>query len=83
MIERIIVNVFYIYYLLILGRIILSFFPDLNRYRFAHFIYFYTEPYLKIFRKLIPPIGGMIDISVILALFSLRILKIFILKAFL
>lgn len=30
-----------------------------------------VEPYLKPFRKLIPPIGGMLDISPIIAYFAL------------
>jgi YggT family protein len=31
-----------------------------------------VEPYLSPFRRFIPPIGGMIDISPIVALFALR-----------
>ncbi|MNC73236.1 YGGT family protein [compost metagenome] len=30
------------------------------------------EPYLKPFRKIIPPIGGMLDISPIVALIALE-----------
>jgi len=32
------------------------------------------DPYLNIFRKFIPPIGGMIDISPIIALFVLQLI---------
>jgi YggT family protein/cell division inhibitor SepF len=31
-----------------------------------------VEPYLGVFRRFIPPIGGVIDLSPIVALFALR-----------
>ena len=31
-----------------------------------------VEPYLSPFRRLIPPIGGMLDISPIVAIFALQ-----------
>ncbi|MEK9132991.1 MAG: YggT family protein [Patescibacteria group bacterium] len=34
-----------------------------------------TEPILGLFRRLIPPIGGVLDISPILAFFALDILR--------
>ncbi len=48
-------------------RIVASWFP---RVAFSHpvrFISFYTDPYLNVFRRLIPPIGGMLDLSPFLA----------------
>lgn len=38
------------------------------------FIAFYTDPYLNLFRKIIPPLG-ILDISPIFAFFSISILK--------
>jgi YggT family protein len=40
-----------------------------------HFVAFYTDPYLNLFRRLIPPIGGVLDLSPILAFFGLEILE--------
>lgn len=62
------------------SRIALSWFPSLGRYRLAHFVCYYTDPYLNVFRRVIPPIGGMIDISPMAAFFVLRIAEGFILK---
>ena len=67
------------YSLMILARILGSWIPSLARSRFMHFLSFYTDPYLNLFRRFIPPIGGRLDISPILALISLRILQRFIL----
>ena len=33
-----------------------------------------TEPYLGLFRKLIPPIGGAVDVTPIIALFVLQLI---------
>jgi YggT family protein len=48
-------------------------------HRFVRFLAFYTDPYLNIFRRLIPPIGGMLDLSPILAFLSLKFLEMFLL----
>jgi YggT family protein len=39
------------------------------------FVAHYTDPYLNIFRRVIPPIGGMIDVSPILGFFFLQIFE--------
>lgn len=72
MIRLIIHWIFATYTVLLFARIALSWFPDLYRYRFSHFIMFYTDPYLNVFRRVIPPLGGVLDISPILAFFALR-----------
>jgi YggT family protein len=57
-------------------RIISSWFPyEWQRHRFVHFLAFYTDPYLNLFRRLLPPLGGTLDISPVLAFFALRILE--------
>jgi YggT family protein len=64
------------YTVLLFLRIISSWFSHNFRYhRFVHFLAFYTDPYLNFFRKLIPPLGGVLDLSPILAFFVLQILE--------
>lgn len=63
------------YTVLLFIRIILSWFPQWQDYHFVRFIAFYTDPYLNIFRRILPPLGGVLDLSPILAFFSLRILE--------
>ena len=66
---------FSIYTLLLVVRILLSYFPQIHHFRLVHFIAFYTDPYLNLFRRLIPPLGGMLDLSPLLAFFVLRFLE--------
>lgn len=65
---------FQVYMLMLFIRILSSWAPQLMEYKFMQFIAFYTDPYLNLFRRLIPPLG-MFDISPILAFFSLSLLK--------
>ena len=65
-----------VYILLIFGYIITSwvklpYSPWLNRIQ--RFLYDVCEPYLRIFRRILPPLGPL-DISPIIAVFSLTIL---------
>lgn len=57
-----------LYYFALIGRILLSWLPQLQENRFAGFLYNITEPYLAVFRRFIPPLG-MIDLSPIVAFF--------------
>jgi YggT family protein len=63
------------YTTLIFLRLLSSWFPAWQGHKFVHFLAFYTDPYLNVFRRVIPPIGGVLDLSPILALFSLRIFE--------
>ena len=64
------------YTILIFLRIALSWFPiEWQRHRLAQFLAFYTDPYLNFFRRIIPPIGGVLDLSPLLGLFLLKILE--------
>ena len=65
---------FQIYFFMLLGRIILSWIPELRDYKIAHFICYYTDPYLNLFRRFIPPIG-MLDISPIFAFIALGLIE--------
>lgn len=77
MISRFINQLFYFYYLLLIVRIFLTWIPniDWNTQPFA-FMRSLTDPFLNIFRGIIPPIGGMLDISPIIAFFALQFIQI-------
>ena len=72
---HIISTLFYVYMLLLLVRIISSWFPEMHDHPLLIFIGKYTDPYLNIFRRVIPPIGGVLDISPIVAFFALQLLE--------
>jgi YggT family protein len=62
-----------IYFVMLIARILLSWFPNLNWYNPPlSFLAQVTDPYLNIFRSIIPPLGGM-DFSPMLAIFVLQI----------
>jgi YggT family protein len=67
--------VFLVYTILILGRIIGSWFPSFAGHQIMRFMAFYTDPYLNLFRRIIPPIGGVLDLSPLLAFFALQIME--------
>lgn len=67
------------YTFFIMARIIGSWFPSFAGSQLMRFIAFYTDPYLNLFRKIIPPLG-MLDLSPILAFFALQILEGFIMR---
>ena len=72
------VNVFILVYgLLILGYIITSWIrmpysPTLNRIQ--RFLYDVCDPYLRIFRRFLPPLGPL-DLSPIIAIFALYAIR--------
>ena len=61
-----------IYLVLMFIRILLSWFPNVNWYDPPFSVLSQlTDPYLNIFRSIIPPLGG-IDFSPIIAIFALQ-----------
>lgn len=65
---------FQIYFVLILIRVLLSWFPNIDWYAPPFSILSQlTDPYLNLFRSIIPPLGG-IDFSPMLAIFLLQFL---------
>ncbi len=69
-----IIHIFFIAYtVLLFVRIASSWFPQWQGHKLLRFVAFYTDPYLNVFRRIIPPLGGVLDISPILAFFVLRI----------
>ncbi|MTI81363.1 MAG: YggT family protein [Firmicutes bacterium] len=65
---------FEVYKFILIARIVLSFVKHNPYSPIIRYIYELTEPYLSIFRRIIPPMG-MIDFSPIAAFFALNILE--------
>ena len=74
--KELLVNFLYIfsnvYFVLIFARIILGFVPGLPRLRL--FVFNVTEPVLAPIRKVIPPLGGVMDLSPIIFYLALELL---------
>jgi YggT family protein len=66
---------FWAYGILIFIRVISSWFPNLGKYRIIQMAYSLVDPYLNFFKRFIPPIGGVMDISPIVAFFALNLLE--------
>ncbi len=64
---------FVAYTILLFIRIVSSWLPEWQAHNLVRFVAFYTDPYLNLFRRLLPPLGGVLDISPILAFFVLQI----------
>ena len=76
MVTKIINQLFYFYYILLIVRIFLTWIPSID-WQQQHFAWIrsVTDPFLNIFRGIIPPIGGVLDISPVLAIILLQILQ--------
>nr|WP_227793430.1 YggT family protein [Paenibacillus guangzhouensis] len=61
-----------IYLYMIIVYVLLSWVPNARESFVGNLLAKLVEPYLSPFRKIIPPIGGMLDISPIVALFVLQ-----------
>ena len=66
---------FVTYTIFIFVRIVTSWFPEWQAHNLVRFVAFYTDPYLNLFRRILPPLGGVLDISPILAFFVLKIVE--------
>jgi YggT family protein len=80
MAANIVQYLFFGYYIMLLVRVVGSWVPQLHMHPIFGFVVYYTDPYLNLFRRVIPPIGGVVDISTILALFALGFIENFVLK---
>ncbi len=65
---------FQVYTLMLFARILGSWVPQVNEYRLMRFIAFYTDPYLNLFRRVVPPLG-MFDLSPIVAFLALSFIQ--------
>lgn len=76
MISSILAKLFYFYYILIIIRILLTWIPNIDwEQQPFPWIRAIVDPFLNIFRGIIPPIGGVLDISPILAIILLQVLQ--------
>lgn len=74
---RVLNNLFYFYFLLIMIRIFLSWIPSIDWFSQPFkSIRGVTDLYLDLFRRLIPPVGGL-DFSPIIAIIALQIIQSF------
>jgi YggT family protein len=65
-------TLFEIYGWLIIAYVLMSWFPNARESAVGEMLGRVVEPYLAPFRRFIPPIGGVLDISPIVAYFALR-----------
>lgn len=73
---EILLIVLQVYGYVLLARAILSWIPNLDPSNpIVQVLYQVTEPVLEPIRRLIPPLGGMMDISIIVAFFAIMILQ--------
>jgi len=64
---------FLAYTVILFIRVVGSWFPNFAYHPFMRWVYRMTEPYLGMFRRVIPPIGGVLDLSPLLGFFVLQI----------
>ncbi len=65
-----------LYSYILLARALVSWIPNLDPYHPAvQFLYRITEPVLEPIRRIIPPLGGVMDISILVAFFAIIILE--------
>lgn len=76
MLTRTINLLFYFYYILLIIRIFLTWLPSIDWYQQPYaWLRSVTDPFLNIFRGIIPPIGGVLDVSPVLAIILLQIVQ--------
>lgn len=65
-----------LYSLILVARALISWIPNLDPYHPAvRILHQLTEPVLEPIRKLVPPLNGMIDISMLIAFFGIILLE--------
>ncbi|MGE7826256.1 YggT family protein [Paenibacillus sp. NPDC093718] len=69
----VVTTLFRIYFYMILVYVLMSWLPNVRESFVGELLGKLVEPYLAPFRRFIPPIMGMIDISPIVALFVLQL----------
>ncbi len=74
-IYQLIPTLFQIYSWILIIYILMSWVPNVRESQVGVILGKIAEPYLSIFRRFIPPIGGMLDISPIVAFFVLQFVQ--------
>lgn len=69
---RYVYYLYQIYFYLILIYVLMSWVPSVRESFVGEMLGKLVEPYLSVFRRFIPAIGGVLDISPIIALIALR-----------
>lgn len=78
---HLLLNIIKVFKWAIFARILLSWLQPQGGYQFRKILYEITEPYLRIFRNIIPRMG-MIDLSPIIAFFALDFIQLFVISLF-
>ena len=71
--KKLLVTLLITYFVLIIARVIISWIANQSKHPMIPLVFQLTEPVLRPFSKLLPPIGG-IDLSALFALIALRFL---------
>lgn len=73
---KIVNDLFQLYFILIILKIFLTWIPSIDwQQQPIKFVRIITDAYLDIFRRVIPPVGGL-DFSPLVAIFVLQILQV-------
>lgn len=75
MIFELLNTLFNIYYWMIIAYILMSWLPNARESFIGEMLGKFVEPYLSPFRRFIPPLFGTLDISPIVALFTLTLVR--------
>lgn len=70
-----VMTLYQIYFYMIIAYVLLSWIPNARDSFIGQLLGRIVEPYLSIFRRFIPPIGGVIDISPIVAIIALNFVQ--------
>jgi YggT family protein len=73
-IGQLLANLIYLYILVIFVWVMSSWLPQIRDNELIRLTGRISEPYLRFFRGIIPPIGGVLDISPIVAIFVLSLI---------
>jgi YggT family protein len=68
--------------MMIAVRLIASWFPSVRGQAWLRYMANCTDPYLNLFRRFIPPIGGTLDLSPMLGFILLQVLENTLMKLF-
>ena len=73
---QVLLMILQIYGWILIARALISWIPNMDpSNQIVQILIAITEPVLDPIRKLVPPLGGMIDISMIIAFFGIQILQ--------